>query len=139
MTLKDLLKKHKWLFDVLTEILECITWEEEWLEQNKDDYIFVDGEYLVGAFLEKVKTPKTIKYNSGSVMFGCNSKTLTVDDGYNDLTERIEIKDKLDVFRILTYYYDENTMIYSEDVKDFILSKKECEKMQKFIDRLETL
>ena len=105
MILKDLIDKHKWLLEVPIDLLECIRWENEWLEQNKEDYIFVDGERLVGAFLEVVKQPKTIKYNKHSVMFGHNNKTLTIDDGYNDITERIDISDKLKIFGVLSQVY----------------------------------
>lgn len=136
MTLKDLIDKHKWLTEVPINLLECMTWENEWLEQNKDDYIFVDGEHLVTAFLEATKQPKTIKYNKHSVMFGHNNKIFTIDGGYNDITERIDIRDKLKVFGVLLYYYTENPNMCPEDVESFKVSKKEYEKMKIFLDRL---
>ena len=139
MMLKDLIDKHKWLLEVPTDLLECMTFEESWLEQNKEDYIFVDGEHLVGAFLEVVKEPKTIKYNKHSVMFGHNNKILTIDDGYNDITERISVRNKLKIFGILTYYYTENPTTHVEDVKSFKVSKSEYEKMKIFVDKLQIL
>lgn len=108
MKLSELINKHEWLLNVDSELLECITWTDEWLTKNKDDYIKVNCEELMDKFIERVKLSPIGTTLEGELItfeYLPINERIEIVDGYNGQVIDFPSLYKIELLQHLLYYY----------------------------------
>ena len=127
MKLSELINKNEWLLNVDSELAECITWNDTWLTEHKDDYIKVNCEELIDRFIERIKlSPIGLTLHGELITFEYLpvNERIEIVDGYNGFVEDFPSSDKLQLLCHMMYYNIEHHDW--EDIQhDFYISKKE--------------